>query len=62
MTNGMNRRRVLGPLAAVGLPVAAMEVEDYLRLGLDQPFMDRGLGAEVNGRSNMEPRESLNVP
>ena len=62
MTNGMTRRRALGALAAVGLPVAAMEVEDYLRLGLDRPFMDRGLGAEVNGRSNMELREALNVP
>ena len=58
----MTRRGALGALAAVGLPVAAMEVEDYLRLGLDRPFMDRGLGARVNGRSNMELRASLNVP
>ena len=27
----MTGRRALGALAAVGLPVAAMEVEDYLR-------------------------------
>ncbi len=58
----MTRRRVLGALAAVGAPVAAMDVEDYLRLGLDKSFMDRGLGAEVNGRTNMELLESLNVP
>ena len=58
----MTRRRVLAALAAVGVPVAAMDVEDYLRLGLDESFMDRGLATEVNGRSNMELVESLNVP
>ena len=62
MTNGMTRRRVLAALAAVGVPVAAMDVEDYLRLGLNESFMDRGLATEVNGRSNMELVESLNVP
>ena len=62
MTDGMTRRRVLAALAAVGVPVAAMDVEDYLRLGLDRSFLERGLDAEVNGRSNTELLESLNVP
>ncbi|MYE13602.1 MAG: esterase family protein [Gammaproteobacteria bacterium] len=62
MTNDMTRRRVLAALAAVGVPMAAMEVEDYLRLGLDKSFLGRGMAAQVNGRSNMELLEALNVP
>ncbi len=62
MTNGITRRRVLGALAAAGVPALAMDVEDYLRLGLDKSFQDRGLDAEVNGRSNMEGLEALDVP
>ena len=62
MNNGMTRRRVLAALAAVGVPVAAMDIEDYLRLGLDKSFLDRGMTAQVNGRSNMELLEALNVP
>ncbi len=58
----MTRRRVLGALAAVGVPVAAMDIENYLRLGLDKSFVDRGLDTEVNGRSIMELLESRNVP
>ena len=48
--------------AAVAVPAAAMEVEDYLRLGLDKSFLERGMDARVNGRSNMEALEALNVP
>ena len=60
--SGLTRRRVLGALAAVGTPVLAMDVENYRRLGLDKPFMDHRFDAQVNGRSNMELLESLNVP
>ena len=52
----------MGALAAAGVPALAMDVEDYLRLGLDKSFLDLGLGAEVNGRSNMEALEALDVP
>ena len=52
----------MGALAAAGVPASAMDVEDYLRLGLDKSFLDLGLGAEVNGRSNMEALEALDVP
>ena len=62
MTHGITRRRALGALAAMSTPVLAMDVENYRRLGLDKPFMDHRFDAEVNGRSNMELIESLNVP
>lgn len=39
-----------------------MEVETYRRLGLDRPFTDNPFGTEVNGRSNMEILDALNVP
>ena len=52
----------MGALAAAGVPALAMDVEDYLRLGLEKSFLDRGLDAEVNGRSNMEALEALDVP
>lgn len=63
MTNGLTRRRfALGALSMVGAPALAMDVENYQRLGLDRYFMDGGLDAEVNGRSNMELAEALAVP
>ncbi len=52
----------MGALAAASVPALAMDVEDYLRLGLDKSFLDQGLRAEVNGRSNMEALEALDVP
>ena len=39
-----------------------MEVENYRRLGLHRSFADNPFGAEVNGRSNMEILDALNVP
>ena len=39
-----------------------MNVEDYLRLGLDKSFLDGGLEAKVNGRHNNEALDALYVP
>ena len=62
MTNRITRRSLLGALATASVPALAMNVEDYLRLGLDKSFLDRGLDAEVNGRHNNEALEALDVP
>ncbi len=62
MAKGMTRRVALGALAAAGAPVFGMDWENYQRLGLDRPFMDGGLEAAVNGRSNMEILDALAVP
>ena len=39
-----------------------MEIENYRRLGLDRGFLDKPFDTQVNGRSNMEILEALNVP
>ncbi|MEM7018342.1 MAG: alpha/beta hydrolase-fold protein [Pseudomonadota bacterium] len=39
-----------------------MDIENYTRLGLDKSFMEMPFDTQINGRSNMELMEALNVP
>ena len=39
-----------------------MEIDNYRRLGLDRGFLGKPFDTEVNGRSNMEIMDALNVP
>ena len=58
----LSRRRFVIASGLFAGCASAMEVETYRRLGLDRPFTTDPLDAEVNGRSNMEILDALNVP
>lgn len=62
MSLGLSRRRFVIASGLFAGCASAMEVETYRRLGLDRPFTDNPFDAEVNGRSNMEILDALNVP
>ena len=62
MSTGFSRRRFVIASGLFAGCASAMEVDNYRRLGLDRPFTDNPFDTEVNGRSNMEIMEALNVP
>lgn len=62
MTRTISRRRFVAAAGLLAGTAAAMEVENYKRLGLDKGFLGQPFDTTVNGRSNMEIMDALNVP
>ena len=62
MPTGMSRRRFVVASGLFAGCARAMEIDNYRRLGLERGFRDMPFDTEVNGRSNMEIMDALNVP
>ena len=62
MTAGMSRRRFVVASGLFAGCAQAMEVDTYRRLGLDRSLFDMPFDGQINGRSNMEIMDALNVP
>jgi enterochelin esterase family protein len=56
------RRTFVLAAGAFAGSASAMNVKDFRRLGLDQTMTDQPFDLAINGRSNMEIMQALNVP
>ena len=61
MPTGMSRRRFVIASGLFAGCARAMEIDNYRRLGLERGFLDLPFDTEINGRSNMEIMDALNV-